>query len=152
MTRCSCWGVTGALTEWWNTRNILKYANYILKHCKIKHGIFWKPKIRGKSFKKDKHFDSHNSNPHYWLEPYANSGGCLFLFWETTKCLNFLPTLNFLWKIADKCLENLKQATGQIYPQVCPPFIVSTILCCEAWVYKSFFCFQNSRFMKIIRH
>ena len=44
------------------------------------YGIFWKPKIREKSFKKDKHFDSHNSNPHYWLEPYANSGGAYFFF------------------------------------------------------------------------
>ena len=56
-------------------------------------------------------------------------------------------------------MENLKQASGEIYAQVRPPLptpppqknIFTTILCFVALVYNWYF-FQNSRFTEIIRH
>ena len=56
--------------------------------------------------------------------------------------------LKFPEKYADKYVENLKQASGEISAQVRPQ-----ILCCVALVYNSyiFFCFfQNLRFTEII--
>ena len=48
-------------------------------------------------------------------------------------------------------MENLKQASGEIWAQLRPPKFVGKILCCVALVYSSYF-FQNSRFTEIIRH
>ena len=68
---------------------------------------------------------------------------------------HFLKFSSFAYKIsldvADKCMENLKQASGEILStMILPPQkIVGKILCCVALVYNSKF-FQNSRFTKII--
>ena len=64
-----------------------------------------------------------------------------------------LYALEPLFKIffADKYVENLKQASGEILAQQRPPKFDSKILCYVALVYSSYF-FQNSRFTEIIRH
>ena len=52
--------------------------------------------------------------------------------------------------ITDKYMENLKQASGEIYAQEpSVNFFFSTILSFVALVYNSYF-FQNSRFTEII--
>ena len=61
-----------------------------------------------------------------------------------------MATNNFPRKIADKYMENLKQAIGENEHKYGPKF-VSIILSCVALVYNFYFI-RNSRFTKIIRH